>query len=1175
MIRVGPFILEEPIGRGGMAEVWGAVHEREGARAAVKILTGEAILNPIYLSLFRNEVRGIAGLEHPNIVKVFDHGLLTPEAAEASGGSLQAGSPWLAMERLDGGTLSDYARDGTDWPSLSRALLATLDGLAHAHARGVVHRDIKPGNVLLGTDGEIKLTDFGLVHAIAAVDEVGDSMLLGTPAYMAPEQLTMRSRDFGPWTDLYAVGCTAWALATGQPPFGRELQDALRGHLHERPPQFTPDLRLPQDFEPWLRWLLIKPVEQRVSRAAEAADALAALGGTPRPGWHRGWRRAERPERAERAEQVVSRPLHGVGLGMIGVQSVPLVGREKEQDFLWRELTAVDREGSPRAVLIHGGAGYGKTRLAHWLAERAHELGAAELMHARWSAAGGAALVDMLRRDLACDGLQRPEVQMRVKLVLKRLGETDAGERATLTELLCPMDFSHLDHDELGGTRREPLPERVRRRLIVNHLRRRSLRRPLVLLLDQIQWGFDGLMLVRALLTEPEAQRIPVLILCTVRDEALSEQPATRIEIGKMAEQPAVSSLHLGPLSRRTHERFVEGMLGLEAGLASRVQRRTMGNPGFTLALVTDWIQKGLLELSPEGYRLKPGVEAPMPLALYETWWLRIERALRDRPDQDAEALELAALLGVVVRPQEWRDVARAVDLRTPPTLVKKLIEQKLVIAKDGDANQPWSFSQPMLRAALVRRAQEQGRSLRLHQECARVLSSKGSGSLERVGLHLLAASLPDEALPPLTRAARHRLLAGDFPRAEELIQSRRDALDLLVMDDRDRDIIEQRLLEAELARRTARLPRALAKADQAARLVRETNTLDLLDNALLEQASALLAHGDLGEARGAYEEALRLATEQDDREMIALAQRGLAETFLRLGQFHAAVKAGRSGVTAAQVFAEPLGLAEARLRLADALMSVGDLPEALECLRRARRAFQHLGARAGLAESLAMMGTLAMRQNSYDRAEQCFRKAEAQLDDLGATTAPLWAVRRAFAFLEMGQPTEARADIEGTRNLADARALRLVLAMVTAAQMEIGAETGDRERVRRAWERGRPIFGATGLADLDSARAMTRAAKATLNQGWDAEAVRIAALAVIQWEALGRGDSKDAARLRALAKRPLQSSVPAAPAPTPPPPEALQDEPTTRLARERPKLAPEEQTEGEPIAQPEPGGDG
>ncbi len=1110
MIRVGPFILQEPIGRGGMAEVWGAVHERQGEPAAVKILTGEAILNPVYLALFRKEVRGIAGLDHPHIVKIFDHGLLSPAAADASGGTLQAGSPWLAMERLDGGTLSDYARDGVDWEHLSAALLATLDGLAHAHARGVVHRDIKPGNVLLGVDGEIKLTDFGLVHSSQSGDEVGDSMLLGTPAYMAPEQFQMRSRDFGPWTDLYAVGCMAWALATGAPPFGRELQDALKGHLHLPPPEFTPDLTVPPDFERWVRWLLTKPLESRVSRAADASATLAALGGHPRPSWRAGWRRPSAK---------IERPLHGVGLGLLGVRSVPLVGRETEQDQLWNELVAVDREGRPRVVVLRGAAGFGKTRLAEWLGERAHELGAAETLTARWAPAGGAALTDMLARDLAVEGLQRPEVMIRVKTALRRFEDDDPREREALTELLAPLDLSELDDEELSAPRRRGLPEGARRKLLLNHLSRRARRRPLVVVLDDVQWGFDGLQLVEALLSDPDAHRLPVLVVCTVEDEALAEQPATRIEVRRLSEHERVLSIRVPPLRRRDHELLVEGMLGLEPGLASRVRRRTVGNPGFTLELVEDWVQKGLLELGHGGYRLKPGVDAPLPLALYEEWWRRLERALLDRPEQDAEALEIAAILGVVVQPQEWKAVARAADLRAPPSLVRHLIERKLVVAKEGDPNQPWSFSQPMLRATLERRAQEHGRALRWHQECARVLASGSGRSDERVGLHLLAASLPDDALPHLTRAAHRRLLAGDFPRAEEIIQSRRDALELLTADEHERTVIEQRLLEAELARRTARLPRALAKATRAAELVRETKAMDLLPVALHEQASALLAHGELREALVALSEALRLALTDGERDAVALCHRGLAEVWLRMGKTQAAVEAGRHGVTAAQVFAEPLGLAEARVRLAEALMSNRELPEALERLRQARRAFQHLGARAGLAESLGLMGTLAFRQRAFDRAEQCYLRAERQLDDLGATTAPVMAARRAFALVELVRLDEARTLLEETRERARERELALVSALVAAAFLPVAVGLGDRALFLRSLDEGKPLLDSTGMVDLDIARAGTRAAKEAWARGWSEGAVRVAGIALAQWEGLERGDSKDVSRLRRLTR--------------------------------------------------------
>ena len=1095
-------MLQEPIGRGGMAEVWGAVHEREGARAAVKIMTGEAVLNPVYLALFRNEVKGIAGLDHPHIVKVFDHGLLTPEAAEASGGNLVAGSPWLAMERLDGGTLSDYAREGTDWPHLRDALLATLDGLAHAHARGVVHRDIKPGNVLLGVNGEIKLTDFGLVHATESGEGVGDSMLLGTPAYMAPEQLQMRTRDFGPWTDLYAVGCMAWALATGAPPFGRELKDALRGHLHEDAPQFTPDIRLPPDFERWARWLLTKPVEHRVSRAAEASDSLAALGGEPRPDWRAGWRRNEGGK---------DRPLHGVGLGLLGVRSVPLVGRSEEQDALWDALAEADRDGRPRVVLLEGGAGYGKSRLARWLAERSHELGAAEILEARWSQEGGAALRGMLSKDFACEGLARPEVQMRVKTVLKRLGDADDADRAALTDFLAPAQGS----DEDSTARRRPLDQQ--RELVVRHVARRSVARSVVLVLEDIQWGFDGLQVVKELLSRSDL-RLPVLVLATVRDDALAEQPATRMEIGQLRDRERVTTIRVGPLSRRAHEQLVEGMLGLEPGLASRVQRRTVGNPGFTLDLVADWVQRGLLELGQGGYRLKPGVEAPLPLSLYETWWRRLDRALLDRPEQDTEALELAAILGVVVDPAEWRSVALAVDLRTPPSLVKHLVHQKLAVARGGDTTQAWSFAQPMLRATLERRAAEKGRALRYHQEAARVLREMGVSRLdERVGLHLLQASLPEDALPHLTRAARTRLLAGAFPRAEEIIQNRRDALELLALDPIDRRWVVQRLLEAELARRTARLPRALGKADQARKLTEATGDADLLPAALHEQAASLLAQGELGEARDTLVEALTLASRAGDREVTAQCQRSLAQAQLAMGEVEEAVNTAREGVATAQVFGEPLGLAESRLVLAKCLMSHRELPEALNRLQQARRAFQHLGARAGLAESLALLGTLAMRQSTFERAEECYRTADAQLDDLGSTTALMVRARRGLALVELGRYDEAHALLTPLRKRADERAVSLVRALATVGLAAAAGARGDAQAFALAWSEARTLVEATAFVDLDLARGLTRLAKTAFDQSWSDQAAAAASLAVAQWEKLGRGDETDARRLRRL----------------------------------------------------------
>src|SRR5688500_13818028 len=146
-IALGPFTLLAPLGAGGMGEVWAAVHGPSDAPVAVKVLTAAFAREPVFVRAFRNEVRATAALDHPSIVAVLDHGEVSEAADAASDGRLQAGSPYLVMERVDGGSLADVLGNHP-WDDLRRDLLVVLDALAHAHARGVVHRDMKPANVL-------------------------------------------------------------------------------------------------------------------------------------------------------------------------------------------------------------------------------------------------------------------------------------------------------------------------------------------------------------------------------------------------------------------------------------------------------------------------------------------------------------------------------------------------------------------------------------------------------------------------------------------------------------------------------------------------------------------------------------------------------------------------------------------------------------------------------------------------------------------------------------------------------------------------------------------------------------------------------------------------------------------------------------------------------------------
>ncbi len=281
---LGPFVLESPLGRGAMGEVWRGRHEAQQVPVAVKILHARFARELRYRAAFRREVRAVAGLNHPGVVHVLDCGEITARAAQRAGDPTLFNRPYLVMELASGGSIDRLDRP-MRWPQMRAVALSLLDALAHAHARGVIHRDIKPANVLLALDGDarpkLKLTDFGIAHAtsqrrMAGHAALGDSA--GTPQYMAPEQFVGRLRDHGPWTDLYALGCLLFELLTGAPPFGaREMAALARSHIDAPVPPIDVTQAVPEGLDAWMGRLLAKEPSRRFQRAADAAFALSRL----------------------------------------------------------------------------------------------------------------------------------------------------------------------------------------------------------------------------------------------------------------------------------------------------------------------------------------------------------------------------------------------------------------------------------------------------------------------------------------------------------------------------------------------------------------------------------------------------------------------------------------------------------------------------------------------------------------------------------------------------------------------------------------------------------------------------------------------------------------------------------------------------------------------------------
>ena len=240
-LYLGPFELGEVIQSGGMAKIHRGVHRYSGELAAIKVIKPDQLSTTNRRRALRREIQTIAGLDHPHIVRLYDLGEVDAQLGARSQGILPPNAPWYAMEFVNGGSLLE-APPPKNWSQIKRWMLELLDALAHAHAGAVIHRDLKPGNILLDRDADgverIKLVDFGIAQLVSEMEaeqygeQTSEINVSGTPRYMAPEQVSGRHREQGPWTDLYSFGCVAWFLLCGKAPFGGTLIQIMHHHVY-------------------------------------------------------------------------------------------------------------------------------------------------------------------------------------------------------------------------------------------------------------------------------------------------------------------------------------------------------------------------------------------------------------------------------------------------------------------------------------------------------------------------------------------------------------------------------------------------------------------------------------------------------------------------------------------------------------------------------------------------------------------------------------------------------------------------------------------------------------------------------------------------------------------------------------------------------------------------------
>ncbi len=1185
-VHLGAFEVLTPIRKGGMGEVWRGIHLGQQVPVAIKVMTGKRARHPKYLQAFSNEVQAVAALDHPGIVLIFDHGKISPEAEEGSGGRFVAGSPYLVMELAGLGSL-DQLRRQLRWRDLKGLLVALLDALAHAHARGVLHRDLKPANVLICGEQDprpgLKLTDFGLASLGSDDDQRQGTTenTAGTPRYMAPEVFEGRWRDYGPWTDLYAVGCMIFELITRRPLFnGQDSISLRRQHLYSPPPRLRQLPTLPRELDRWLLRMVAKRPEDRYQCAADAAWALMGLpdpellepeapgrgagtlenqlttllsmvtnisgtsallmpgdtqvaqtmifpqqglstaetfilpsGGIQEaPTWLRPsvegvanastflfmsdteWRAVPRNRPLVEPEEAIaegdgpleiqrapmpsswhraaahsrSMRLVGAGLSLFELRRIRMVGRQAHRDAIWAALQQVQATGSARLALLSGASGVGKSRLVEWICERAHELGAATPLRASHSPITGPAdgLPRMIARALRCTGLSRADTRRRIRRLLQIEGVTNDYEWDALTELVAASSTEQEQSAARAKVVRFGSP--TERYVVVRRMLERASRdRPVIVWLDDVQWGSDALWFAQYLMRHQARRPCPILMLLTVNDEHLEGRAMEAHIISQLMEEPGTERLEVEALEQEAHAELVGSLLGLEGELATQVERSTHGNPMFAIQLVGSWVKRGVLEVGESGFVLKVGAEALPPEDVLDIWKARVEALIKDggqRQEGATEALEIAACLGMDVDAIEWKEACREAGLNLTVGFLQALVQSGMVQPSEGCI----AFVHGMARQALEDSARAEDRWQDHNLACARMLLGRypadHQGVAERLGRHYLEARSIGRALGPLLDGAQERCRSGEYRHALDLLDRREWAMLTLSSSNALPEWGQGWLLRASILKILGRFKEALSWAQRAQKHAQRFKWDDLTPALTLEVAHVAVLYGQLDLA----EETFALSHDLCRRhpELLPDVLSGQSQLELRRGDLQEASNLARKALLLYEKRDQSADVARCLHALWELVRMRGDLHLARDLLGRARELYEAEGHQLGVARCLQDQGMLAVTRGQLAEGSDLLQRALAFFEGLGIQTGAaaclggLATVAQIQADAEVAERWWRRAiDIQHKGHAGDAAESRCSLALVLldagrepeATDLLIGCLEDARAQSRRA----------------------------------------------------------------------------------------------------------------------------
>ncbi len=966
------------LGEGGMGIVYRCRDQANGEQLAVKrVIPPPGNLAHDYVMWFYKEARALAALDHPNIVKAQDFG------------QLRDGSPYLAMELVSGASLHELAHARIKFPLIWVTIDQILSALAHAHARGIVHGDLKPSNVLVerieGQTPRVHVLDFGLAWLRQdAHDERLDGSKpmefaphagAGTPGYMAPEQIQHEMHHVCGATDMYSLGCIMYRLLAGHAPFTGESKELLRVHAFDRVPKLKLALEAPEEAANFVTQLLAKKPWDRFEFAAAArrewqklkpetlpkvwdfpslvrASDIQAAAPTRRTGT-----RGPNPDLAPAPEHAP---------GLLSIRPSPLVGRDEERkklEAICQEM--VDGVGPPhRLVILVGPAGCGKSRLAEWLCETMHERGTMVPLRARYRKLRSS--VDgMLGAAAHYYNFERTDRDTIERSLLERwrVKRDDKNGRAWVAgaaEWMKPVGGSSSDQPVGPSGIRFTLDTLETRRMVIRYtLRKISAGRPLLFWLDDLHNGgpatFEGFIRIHQ-----EETDVKIVMVATARHEdvALGTPAAERLR--QLRDVMDGTVIEVQPLPPETTKEMLRASLPLDDAAVEEAARRSRGNPLFALQQLHAWALGGNMEFLNGTYRVPPEVLATRPQTTAELWDSRVNSV----PEQYRAAAVAAATLGGEIRRNVLRELVASLGIAPEPAIVALQNAEVLIPRSSGRYSWPHELLQEHLSAQLSERPDRE----RFYRAAAAALLTHPQANTRRIVrqrvVNLIHAGDHDPAA----------LLLFDFLQrgwngAREPLSTLSD-LDLLKGKLTGRMLALKNRWQAEAMRHVGRLAEASTLAELARTRFEDAGDDENVAHCLRLQGHLMSEQGSSAEGLELVKKALLAFAEQSHVLGQALCEAVAGEIEFQLGDYESARLTIQSGERNFAALDQPVGRGQCLLLLSWIEHSEGTTDRSRRLAQEARNEFERAGYRLGTAQADVSIAHVEHRLLNFHSSE-------------------------------------------------------------------------------------------------------------------------------------------------------------------------------------------------------------